>query len=315
MIRLNTYKFPKIFRSNPKILQVNLGYKCNQACIHCHVDASPLRKEMMSDEVISLIPKAINMYGIKVLDLTGGAPEMHPKFKDLILKAKSQNVEIIDRCNLTILKENGYEDISNFLACNKVRVVASLPCYLEENVDSQRGKGVFKKSIEALILLNKLGYGENGTNLILDLVYNPTGATLPPSQQDLEESYRKHLYSNYEIRFNKLLVLANMPIKRFSEYLIHTNQFEEYLDLLKHNYNERNLPLVMCMDTLSVDWKGNVYDCDFNQQLGINNFLNPKTLKELVSKKYAIDGQEITVADHCFGCTAGCGSSCGGSLT
>ncbi len=279
------------------------------------MDASPLRKEIMSDEIISLIPKAIRMYDLKVLDITGGAPEMHPKFKELVVKAKSQNVEIIDRCNLTILREKGYEDMSDFLALNKVRVVASLPCYLEENVDSQRGKGVFKKSIEALILLNKLGYAKSDTNLIIDLVYNPTAAILPPSQQELEEGFRKHLYSNYGVKFNKLLVLANMPIKRFSEYLKHTNQLESYLDLLKENHNEKNLPLVMCKDTLSIDWKGNIYDCDFNQQLEINNFLKPLTLVELVSQNFKLEGQEITVADHCFGCTAGSGSSCGGSLT
>ncbi len=312
---MKTVNFPRIFRSNLETLQVNLGYKCNQACSHCHVDASPLRVEMMDDETISLIPKALDMYELKTLDITGGAPEMHPRFKELIKVTSTQNIEIIDRCNLTILKEPGYEDLIDFLALNRVRIVASLPCYIKENVDMQRGKGVFLKSIEALRSLNQVGYGKKDSNLIIDLVYNPIGPNLPPSEEQLEKDYHKYLLENYGISFNKLLVLANMPINRFSEYLRKTDDLDKYYQLLTNNYNKANLKHVMCINTLSIDWQGNLYDCDFNQQLKINDFFQPKTLKELVTKKFKVNNQEITVRNHCFGCTAGNGSSCGGSLT
>ncbi len=307
--------FPRIYRNNPEVLQVNLGYKCNQACGHCHVNAGPARTEMMAKETIKNILEAISIYNFNVLDITGGAPEMHEYFEYLVTNAKKLKIEIIDRCNLTILKEPGYEHLINFLSQNKVKIVASLPCYLEENVDLQRGKGVFKKSIQALIELNKAGYAEIGTELYIDLVYNPQGPVLPPSQKELEIAYRNHLYKEYGIKFNNLLVLANMPINRFSDQLKKENKLKSYMNLLKETHNESNLSLVMCTNTISVDWQGNLFDCDFNQQLRINDHLTPRTLKELISKKINLKNKEITVDDHCFGCTAGSGSSCGGALS
>ena len=307
--------FPRIYRNNPEVLQVNLGYKCNQACGHCHVNAGPARTEMMAKETIKNILEAISIYNFNVLDITGGAPEMHEDFEYLVTNAKKLKIEIIDRCNLTILKEPGYEHLINFLSQNKVKIVASLPCYLEENVDLQRGKGVFKKSIQALIELNKAGYAEIGTELYIDLVYNPQGPVLPPSQKELEIAYRNHLYKEYGIKFNNLLVLANMPINRFSDQLKKENKLKSYMNLLKETHNESNLSLVMCTNTISVDWQGNLFDCDFNQQLRINDHLTPRTLKELISKKINLKNKEITVDDHCFGCTAGSGSSCGGALS
>ncbi len=307
--------FPRIYRNNPEVLQVNLGYKCNQACGHCHVNAGPARTEMMTKETIKNILEAISIYNFNVLDITGGAPEMHEDFEYLVTNAKKLKIEIIDRCNLTILKETGYEHLINFLSQNKVKIVASLPCYLEENVDLQRGKGVFKKSIQALIELNKAGYAEIGTELYIDLVYNPQGPVLPPSQKELEIAYRNHLYKEYGIKFNNLLVLANMPINRFSDQLQKENKLKSYMNLLKETHNESNLSLVMCTNTISVDWQGNLFDCDFNQQLRINDHLTPRTLKELISKKINLKNKEITVDDHCFGCTAGSGSSCGGALS
>tara|TARA_B100000131_G_C18019125_1_gene573798 strand:+ start:132 stop:1070 length:939 start_codon:yes stop_codon:yes gene_type:complete len=312
---LRDTSFPRIYRNNPEVLQVNLGYKCNQACGHCHVNAGPARTEMMAKETIKNILEAISIYNFNVLDITGGAPEMHEYFEYLVTNAKKLKIEIIDRCNLTILKEPGYEHLINFLSQNKVKIVASLPCYLEENVDLQRGKGVFKKSIQALIELNKAGYAEIGTELYIDLVYNPQGPVLPPSQKELEIAYRNHLYKEYGIKFNNLLVLANMPINRFSDQLKKENKLKSYMNLLKETHNESNLSLVMCTNTISVDWQGNLFDCDFNQQLRINDHLTPRTLKELISKKINLKNKEITVDDHCFGCTAGSGSSCGGALS
>ena len=307
--------FPIINRGQLEILQVNLGYKCNQACIHCHVDASPSRTEMMNEYNINLIPEVINKYEIKTLDLTGGAPEMHPLFKSLIIEVNKLGIEIIDRCNLTILKEKGYEDMAHFLAQNKVRVVASLPCYLEENVDEQRGRTVFKKSIESLKLLNSIGYAQKNKGLILDLVYNPNGPSLPPPQKKLEETYKYELMKRYGIEFNNLFVLANMPIKRFSNFLEKEGKLEEYNLLLRNNHNAANLTSVMCKNTISIDWEGNLFDCDFNQQLAIKSKLSPNTLEGLTKELKDVKGIEISVDDHCFGCTAGNGSSCGGALT
>ncbi|WP_269623103.1 arsenosugar biosynthesis radical SAM (seleno)protein ArsS [Prochlorococcus marinus] len=307
--------FPSIKRNALETLQVNLGYKCNQACIHCHVDASPFREEMMNEHNIKLIPKIINQYLIKTLDLTGGAPEMHPLFKSLITEVSKLGIEIIDRCNLTILKEKGYEDMAKFLAHNKVRIIASLPCYLEENVDAQRGKSVFQKSIESLKLLNSLGYAKKDKGLKLDLVYNPTGANLPPPQKQLEDTYKYELKKRYDIDFNNLLVLANMPIKRFSNFLKKEGKLEEYKLLLRNNHNDANLNSVMCKNTISVDWEGKLFDCDFNQQLSISSKIKPNTLEGLSKDAINIRGIEISVDNHCFGCTAGNGSSCGGALT
>ncbi len=283
--------------------------------MHCHVDASPLREEMMDEYNISLIPKVIDRYNIKVLDLTGGAPEMHPLFKKLISVVSKFEIEIIDRCNLTILMEPNYEDMAEFLAINNVSIIASLPCYQEHTVDAQRGKNVFTKSINVLKILNNLGYGSTSNRLRLDLVYNPLGATLPPSQEALEQKFKEELMKRYQIKFNSLLVLANMPIKRFAKYLKQQGELEDYLYLLENNHNKENLNSVMCRDTISVDWEGKLFDCDFNQQLGINEYLFPNTLRDLADGEIKIERNEITVGHHCFGCTAGHGSSCGGALS
>ena len=280
-----TNTFPSINKANINTLQINIGYKCNQACAHCHVNASPTRTEMMDDETISLIPKVIKLYQIKTLDITGGAPEIHPRFKSLIKKARELDVEIIDRCNLTILSEPGYEDLAEFLAENKVSITASLPCYLEENVDAQRGKGVFEKSIKGLQELNYYGYGNPSSDLILNLVYNPKGASLPPSQKTLEDDYKRELFNRYGIEFTKLLALANMPINRFKTYLENLGELEKYQNMLEENHNSSNLSSVMCKDSISVNWQGKLYDCDFNQQLGLEKINGPKELKDLIPKK------------------------------
>ena len=308
-------KFPKIKRDLLETLQINIGYKCNQACNHCHVDASPNRTEMMSDKIIKLIPKVIKANNIKLLDITGGAPELHPKFKQLVKEVRSLNVEVMDRCNLTILTEPGFENLARFLALNKVQITASLPCYLEDNVDKQRGKGVFKKSILALKQLNNYGYGFKNKDLILNLVYNPSGPQLPPSQKELEETYRKELQERYGIRFSNLFVLANMPINRYEKYLNIIGKLKEYNKLLKDNHNSRNLNSVMCKTTLSVDWKGYLYDCDFNQQLGMRRNGEIKHLNDLLISPFSLKNNPISIGNHCFGCTAGAGSSCGGELS
>ncbi len=307
--------FPSIDKGKLKTLQVNLGYKCNQSCHHCHVNAGPFRKEMMDEFNISIIPKVINDYHIETLDITGGAPEMHPLFKDLIEKVCKLEVEIIDRCNLTILLEAGYEELPEYLAKSKVKIIASLPCYEEENVNKQRGKDVFKRSITVLKKLNKLGYGNKDGVLKLDLVYNPVGASLPPPQGSLEKQYKSILKERYGIKFNNLLVLANMPINRFSKYLQKEGKLNSYQSMLERNHNSNNLKSVMCRSTISVDWQGNLFDCDFNQQLGKSNNIFPRTLKDLSETNISIEGNNINVDSHCFGCTAGNGSSCGGSLT
>tara|TARA_Y100001968_G_scaffold330826_1_gene383703 strand:- start:4651 stop:5592 length:942 start_codon:yes stop_codon:yes gene_type:complete len=312
---LNKLDFPEINRQSLEILQVNIGYKCNQSCEHCHVNAGPNRKEMMDDYTISLIPKVIESYNIKTLDITGGAPEMHPKFKDLVISTNNLNVEVIDRCNLTILTEPGYEYLAEFLSTNKITLIASLPCYIKDNVDKQRGKGVFERSIKGLQILNSYGYGRKNTGLILNLVFNPIGPTLPPNQTKLEKDYRKHLQENFGIEFSNLLALANMPINRFANYLKAIGKFDEYQILLKANHNSKNLNSVMCKTSLSVDWKGNLFDCDFNQQLRLEQREGPKNIKELLLNNVSFNGNKISVGSHCFGCTAGSGSSCGGALT
>ena len=308
-------QFPKIKRSYLETLQINIGYKCNQACSHCHVDASPNRTEMMSNDIIKIIPKVIKVNDIKLLDITGGAPEIHPKFKQLVKEVRSLNVEVMDRCNLTILTEPGFENLANFLASNKVQITASLPCYLEDNVDKQRGKGVFKKSILALKKLNSYGYGIIDTDLILNLVYNPNKPQLPPSQKELEDDYRRELKERYGIYFSNLFVLANMPINRYEKHLNVIGKLNEYNKLLKDNHNSRNLDSVMCKTTLSVDWKGYLYDCDFNQQLGMRRNGEIKHLHDLLTPLVSLKNNPISIGNHCFGCTAGAGSSCGGELS
>ena len=307
--------FPQIKRDYLETLQINIGYKCNQACSHCHVDASPSRTEMMSDKIINLIPKVIKANKIKLLDITGGAPELHPKFKHLVTEVRSLNVEVMDRCNLTIITEPGHEELANFLASNKVQITASLPCYLKENVDKQRGKGVFEKSILALKILNSYGYGITGKGLILNLVYNPSGPQLPPSQKELEATYKKELKERYGISFSNLFVLANMPINRYENYLNIIGKLTEYNQLLKDNHNSKNLNSLMCKSTLSVDWKGYLYDCDFNQQLGMRRNGETKHLYDLLIPLVSLRNNPISIGNHCFGCTAGAGSSCGGELS
>lgn len=304
--------FPPLRRRRTSILQVNLGYLCNLSCVHCHVNAGPSRTEMMSEEVVGQVIEVLRQGHIEVLDLTGGAPEMNPHFRSLVSAARALGVTVIDRCNLTIVLEPGYEGLAEFLAENGVQVVASLPCYSEANVTKQRGKGVFHDSIEAIRRLNALGYGNE--ELPLDLVYNPVGAHLPPPQAVLEADYKRELGEHFGIRFNRLLTITNMPISRFGAVLLAQQQFHDYMRLLRDNHNDANLEAVMCRHTLSVDYRGYLYDCDFNQMLDMpqGHRGHRPHIRELLEADKA--GEAIYVADHCFGCTAGAGSSCGGAL-
>ncbi len=307
--------FPAIRRGRLETLQVNLGYRCNQQCVHCHVNASPSRTEQMSPETVAEVVGVLRAGRVSCLDLTGGAPELHPQFRELVEVARGLGLRVIDRCNLTILAEPGHEDLAAFLAAQRVEIVASLPCYLEENVDRQRGRGVFGKSIDALRRLNALGYGAEGSGLSLSLVYNPHGPSLPPPQCALEADYRRHLLETYGIRFTRLLTLTNMPIQRFGSLLISKGQFEPYMRLLRDAHLDANLEHVMCRSLVSVDWQGFLYDCDFNQMLGIplrDSTSRRRHLTDLLASDLA--GVPIAVADHCYGCTAGQGSSCGGAL-
>jgi radical SAM/Cys-rich protein len=307
--------FPPIRRAKLDTLQVNLGYKCNQSCVHCHVNAGPTRTEMMSLETINDVLAFLQASHVGKLDITGGAPELNPHFRDLVRAARNLGAHVIDRCNLTILEQPGQENLAQFLADQRVEVVASLPCYLEENVDRQRGKGVFEVSMRALQLLNRMGYGQPGSGLELSLVYNPQGPVLPPAQGQLEADYRTHLGKRYGLVFNELYVLTNMPIQRFGSMLISKGQFAHYMDLLKNAYQPANLEAVMCRSLVSVDWRGFVYDCDFNQMLGLPLAYKGRAkthLRELIGRD--LTDNPIVVADHCYGCTAGQGSSCGGAL-
>ena len=305
--------FPEIKRRELTTLQVNMGYLCNMSCVHCHVAASPYRTEMMSRQLVELIPQVLQAQGIDTLDLSGGAPEMHEDFKYLVKAARALGVKVIDRCNLTILMEEGFEDMAQFLADNQVEVVASLPCYSLENVDKQRGKGAFDGSILGLHKLNSLGYGRADSTLTLNLVYNPQGASLPPNQQQLEADYKTELKEHFDIEFNQLFALTNMPIQRFGAVLLAKNEFYPYMNLLKDNYEVANLKDVMCRSTISVNWLGELFDCDFNQQLQMP-VLNKsrRHLSDLLTQNPR--GDDIAIGDHCYGCTAGQGSSCGGAL-
>ncbi|MBA3058734.1 MAG: arsenosugar biosynthesis radical SAM protein ArsS [Gammaproteobacteria bacterium] len=311
---LEKTRFPAIRRARLDTLQVNLGYKCNQSCLHCHVNAGPNRTEMMDAATLALIPQVLAARDIGTLDLTGGAPELHDGFRALVRAARGMGVRVIDRCNLTILFEPGQDGLADFLAAQQVEVVASLPCYLSTNVDKQRGDGVFDLSIAALQQLNALGYGREGSGLSLNLVYNPQGASLPPDQQTLQADYKRELLDKFGIVFNALYALTNMPIQRFGSTLVSKGSFDTYMDLLQRSFQPHNLPGVMCRSTVSVDWQGWLSDCDFNQQLGLplgTTGLH-RHLRELLEKGLA--EQPIRVAGHCFGCTAGQGSSCGGAL-
>ncbi|MCK5697670.1 MAG: arsenosugar biosynthesis radical SAM protein ArsS [Gammaproteobacteria bacterium] len=311
---LKQIPFPLIKRKNVTILQINLGYRCNQQCLHCHVNAGPKRTEEMSHEVLLQILDFIEHNKIEVVDLTGGAPEMHPDFLFLIKTLDSMNVKVIDRCNLTILNEEGYQSLAMDLAHNNVEVIASMPCYMEENVNKQRGDGVFMRSIDALHQLNKLGYGQKDSQLILNLVYNPQGASLSPDQYSLERDYKKFLLKQFDIVFNQLFTITNVPVKRFGSMLISNNEFMPYMDLLQSVHHNDNLESLMCRYQLSIDWQGYIYDCDFNQMLDLPLKKQAEKLHISQLNMKDVDNKEIIVAGHCYACTAGKGSSCGGAL-
>jgi radical SAM/Cys-rich protein len=314
--RLEISDFPPITRARLETLQVNLGYRCNQACLHCHVNASPQRKETMDRVTVGQVIAFLRHGGIKTLDLTGGAPELNPHFRHLVESARDLGIHVIDRCNLTVLEESGQEDLADFLAENRVDITASLPCYLEENVERQRGQGVFATSIRALKRLNALGYGAPDSGLLLNLVFNPQGPVLPPPQAALEEAYRRELKAHHDIVFTRLYTITNMPIQRFGSTLVSKGQFNAYMTLLRNAHRDENLEQVMCRRLISVDWRGYVYDCDFNQMLGLplESRTKPRThLADLLQRD--LEGQPIAVADHCYGCTAGAGSGCGGALS
>jgi len=307
--------FPAIKRGPVTTLQVNLGYRYNQSCLHCHVNAGPTRKEEMSRETVDIILTYLRAGGIKTLDITGGAPELNPQFRYLATNARKLGLQLMDRCNLTILNEPGQEDLAEFLAVHQIDVIASMPCYLQENVDKQRGKGVYANSILAMKKLNALGYGQKNSGLTLNVVYNPAGPFLPPPQAQLEEDYKREL-SKQGIVFNQLLTLSNMPIERFGSTLISRKQFADYMHLLKQSHLDVNLEGVMCRTLVSVDWQGYVYDCDFNQMLGLTLPLLGKARPHVQDLMQAsLTGNPVSIAEHCFGCTAGQGSSCGGALS
>ena len=303
--------FPPLGRLALDTLQVNLGYLCNLSCVHCHVNAGPTRTELMTAETVDQVLELLVGANIQKLDLTGGAPELNPEFRRLVREARRQGVTVIDRCNLTVLFEPGQEDLAAFLAEQGVEIVASLPCYLETNVEQQRGKGVYGDSIRAIRALNELGYGEA---LRLNLVYNPVGPVLPPAQEALEADYKRELGERFGIRFNQLFTLANMPISRFGAVLLSQGRFTEYMTLLRDNYSEANLETVMCRSLVSVDWQGYLYDCDFNQMLDIPMLARERRhLRDLLREPDLV-GEAIATGEHCYGCTAGQGSSCGGAL-
>jgi radical SAM/Cys-rich protein len=307
--------FPSLKRGPLEILQVNLGYVCNQTCQHCHANAGPNRTESMTKETLDWVLAFMARQRVKALDLTGGAPELNPHFRTLVAAARAEGVRVMDRCNLTVLEEPGQEDLALFLAECAVEIYASLPCYLEENVNRQRGKGVFSASIRALQRLNALGYGAPDGERVLNLVYNPQGPTLPPPQVGLEADYRRVLGERYGIRFNHLLALANLPIQRFGSALLSRGEFDDYLALLRGSHRDDNLSAVMCRSLVSVDWQGYLYDCDFNQMLGLGmrtDGIERPHLRDLA--RLTLDGRPIVVGEHCYGCTAGQGSSCGGAL-
>ena len=307
--------FPSIQRQKLQILQVNLGYLCNLSCTHCHVNAGPTRTELMDRDTIDMVLQYLSANGIRKLDLTGGSPEMNPDFQYLVKCATDMDVMVMDRCNPTILMEPGYEYLPEFFARHKVMIVASLPCYSEQNVDQQRGKGVYRDSIAGLKKLNAVGYGKPGSELLLNLVYNPDAPILPPPQQELEEDYKNELWADHQIVFNELYTLANMPISRFGARLLAKDHYSDYMKLLRESFTKANLETVMCRSLISVDYQGFIYDCDFNQMLSIPLLASdkPRThLRELLALD--IDGLDIAVGEHCYGCTAGQGSSCSGAL-
>ncbi len=311
---LEKFDFPLIERKGISVLQVNLGYQCNLQCNHCHVNAGPRRTEMMSPEHIAAIIELSDQHLFSTLDLTGGAPEMHPQFRELVSAVRERGIHVLDRCNLTILEEPEQQGLAEFLAENCVEVVASLPCYLQENVDAQRGTGVFDDSIRGLQRLNAIGYGREESKQ-LNLVFNPQGASLPPPQQLLELDYKQRLKNDHGIEFNHLLTITNMPIQRFGSALLSRGEFDSYMQLLRESYQQQNLDAVMCRSLVSVDWQGQLFDCDFNQMLELpmrSEAGEPLQLTQLAELQLA--GRSVEVRGHCYGCTAGQGSSCGGAL-
>ena len=312
--------FPALRRAQVSTLQVNLGYQCNLSCSHCHVNAGPTRTEMMDAETVAELRAFAARLDPDILDLTGGAPELNRHFRELVRWATGLGIEVIDRCNLTILEEPGQEDLADFLAAHRVRVVASLPCYSEKNVREQRGRGVFETSIRALRKLNERGYGVD-SQLPLELVYNPNGAFLPPSQESLERDYRERLAADFGVHFTRLLTITNMPIQRFGAQLLAQGRYEAYMALLRESFSAANLVGVMCRSMLSIDWRGYVFDCDFNQMLDLPAALPGRQIASDGEHLHfrdidlqALEHSPIRVGDHCYGCTAGQGSSCGGAL-
>ena len=303
--------FPPVHRASLETLQVNLGYLCNLSCVHCHVNAGPHRTEQMDRETIDALLALLDRAAIHTLDLTGGAPELNPHFRYLVREARALDVHVIDRCNLTVLLEPGQEDLADFLAEQQVEICASLPCYVQENVEAQRGKGVYDASIQALQQLNALGYG---AERILNLAYNPVGPVLPPPQEALEAEYRRELKDRFGIRFNHLMTITNMPISRFGSVLLAQGQYTEYMHLLRENFSQSNMETLMCRRLLSVDWQGFLYDCDFNQMLDLPLLASDRRrhISDLLST-LALD-EPIITGEHCYGCAAGQGSSCGGAL-
>jgi radical SAM/Cys-rich protein len=306
--------FPPLQRTGVSVLQVNLGYRCNLSCVHCHVNAGPSRTEEMDAANIDLVIELMTRLRPASLDLTGGAPELNVHFRRLVFAARELGIEVIDRCNLTVLFEPGHEDLARFLADQGVTITASLPCYLEENVEQQRGKGVYDDSIRAIRELNRLGYGRE-PGLQFNLVYNPVGAVLPPAQAQLEADYKRELGERHGIVFNQLFTITNMPISRFGAVLLSSGGYGDYMTLLRNNYSEENLDGLMCRSLVSIDWQGYVFDCDFNQMLDIPVLAsdNRVHIRDLVSG-LELGGNTIATGEHCYGCTAGQGSSCGGAL-
>ena len=307
--------FPALRRRRLETVQVNVGYVCNQTCLHCHVNAGPTRTEAMTRATADQVLQYLAASGAGTLDITGGAPELNANFRHLVVGARMRGVKVMDRCNLTVIFEPGQEDLPEFLAAHRVAIVASLPCYTEELVDRQRGAGVYDKSIAAIRRLGELGYGREGSGLTLDLVYNPQGPSLPPPQAKLEDDYKRILGEKFGIAFNQLYTLANMPIQRFGSTLVTRGQFADYMKLLRGAHRDENLESVMCRSLVSVDWQGYLYDCDFNQMLGLPLRVagRPRThIADVLGRD--LEGNPIVVRDHCYGCTAGQGSGCGGAL-
>ena len=297
-------------RGGVEVLQLNVGKKCNQTCAHCHVNAGPARRELMTRATMKRVLEWLAPTDIPVVDITGGAPELNPDFRFLVSSARAQGRRVMDRCNLTILFEPNQEDLAEFLADHQVEIVASMPCYSAQNVDAQRGDGVFDLSIAGLQKLNSLGYGID-PKLPLNLVYNPGGATLPPSQNALESDYKRELKQHFGIEFNNLFALANLPIARFAAQLRHDNKLADYMDLLGQNFNPATVSNLMCRNTINVGWQGEVYDCDFNGMLNLQWAETPHVWDVDLSR---VGGRAIATGAHCFGCTAGAGSSCGGAV-